>query len=142
MFERMEIAEIIYEGVVTPSYKKTTWTEANCTGLNRNKRGKSTSSNTNPMKDGSAEKRRKRYVDNPKSTSKIYMIHGSGHSSDECKALGEFGTKYTAAQPTKYRGRNPIPIKRFHKKQENHNIINNTNCCQSRGTRICGKRLL
>ena len=39
MFEHMEIAENIYEGVVAPSYKKTTWAESNHTGLSRNKRG-------------------------------------------------------------------------------------------------------
>ena len=39
--------------------------------------------------------------------------------------MGEFGTKYAASQPTKYRGSDPIPGKRFHKKQENHDITNN-----------------
>ena len=53
------------------------------------------------------------------------MIHGIGHSSDECKVLGEFGTKYAAAQPTKNRVTNPIPQKGFQKKQENHTIIEN-----------------
>ena len=43
MFERMEISESIYEGVVTPSYKKNTRAEANNTGLIRNKRGESDS---------------------------------------------------------------------------------------------------
>ena len=31
LFERMEIAEIIYEGAATPSYKKTTRKESNRT---------------------------------------------------------------------------------------------------------------
>ena len=39
MFDCMEIAEDIYEGVVTPSYKKTTWEESILTELIRNKRG-------------------------------------------------------------------------------------------------------
>ena len=39
MFERMEIAESINEGVVTPSYKQPTWEEANRTGLGRNEIG-------------------------------------------------------------------------------------------------------
>ena len=39
MFERMEIAEIIYKGGVTSSYKKNTREEANHTGLSRNNRG-------------------------------------------------------------------------------------------------------
>ena len=42
------------------------------------------------------------------------MIHGTGHYSDECKALGEFGTKYAADQPTKDHGSDPLPRKRFH----------------------------
>ena len=51
------------------------------------------------------------------------MIHGPGHYSDECKVLGEFGTKYAAAQLTKDCGRNLIPRKEFQKKQEIHTII-------------------
>ena len=39
IFERMEIAESIYEGVVSPSYIKNTWEEANHTGISRNKIG-------------------------------------------------------------------------------------------------------
>ena len=39
------------------------------------------------------------------------MIHGAGYYSDECKVLGEFGTKYDISQPTKDRGINPVPRK-------------------------------
>ena len=39
MFERMEIAVSIYEGVVEPSYKKYTRVDANCAGHSRYKRG-------------------------------------------------------------------------------------------------------
>ena len=53
------------------------------------------------------------------------MIHGAGNYSDECKVLEEVGSKYAAAQSMKERWRNPIPRKRFHKKQENLTIINN-----------------
>ena len=38
MYERMEIAESIDKGVVTPSYKKATRAESNCTGISRKKR--------------------------------------------------------------------------------------------------------
>ena len=38
MFELMEISKSIYEGVLKPSYKKTTQAEYNYTGLNRNKK--------------------------------------------------------------------------------------------------------
>ena len=47
------------------------------------------------------------------------MIHGSGNSSDECKVLGEFGTKYAEFHPAKDREKNT------RKKKENNNIINN-----------------
>ena len=50
MFERMEIAESIYEGVVIPSYNKTIWEEANRTGISRNRIGLSALSNTQHIK--------------------------------------------------------------------------------------------
>ena len=43
MFERMEIAEFIYEGVVEPSYKKPIWADANCTVHSRQNRGEAAS---------------------------------------------------------------------------------------------------
>ena len=82
-------------------------------------------SNTHPAIDGSTGKRRKLYVDCPKSESKTCMIHSNGNYSDEYKVLGEFVTKYAAAQPTKDHGGNTTPRKRFHKKQEKHAIIKN-----------------
>ena len=39
MFERMEILEYIYEGVVELSYKKSTRADTNCAGLSRKMRG-------------------------------------------------------------------------------------------------------
>ena len=101
MFEHIEIAEIVYEGVVTPSSKKTTRSEANCTGLSRKKRVEASSSNNHPTTYGCTGNRRKQYVDFLKSELKNRLIHGLGHSSDECKVLGEFGTKYDKIQTTK-----------------------------------------
>ena len=49
----------------------------------------------------------------------------AGHSSDYYKVLGKFGTKYAASDPTKERGKNPIPRKMFQKRQQNNAIINN-----------------
>ena len=54
-----------------------------------NNKGEYASSNTHPTKDGSADKRRKRYVDFSKSASKTFMIHGAGHSSDEGEGPGK-----------------------------------------------------
>ena len=53
------------------------------------------------------------------------MIHDLRHYADECKVLGEFGTTYASAQPTKNCRSNTIPRKGFQKKQENHTTIEN-----------------
>ena len=66
MFERMEIAESIYYGVVEPSYKEPTWAYANRAGHSRQKRGEVASSWTRLKKGESAGKRRKRHVDSPR----------------------------------------------------------------------------
>ena len=63
MFERMEISESIYKGVVEPSYKKPTQADANRAGHSRHKRGESSWSCTCPKKGESSGKRRKRHVD-------------------------------------------------------------------------------
>ena len=94
MFERMEIAEYIYEGVVETSYKKPNRVEASRAGHSRQKRGEASSSWTLPEKIDSAGKSRKRYVDSLTNKSKTYLIHDPRHSSEGCKVLGDFGTKY------------------------------------------------
>ena len=88
MFERMEISESIYEGVVEPSYKKPTRAYTNLSCHSRQKIIESAYSWTLPEKGESAGKRRKRHVDSPTEKSKICLIHGPGHSSEECKVLG------------------------------------------------------
>ena len=67
MFERMEITEHIYEGVVEHSYKKPTREDTNRAGHSRNKRGESASFKNNPATGESSDKIRKRYVDLSKS---------------------------------------------------------------------------
>ena len=121
----MKFSESIYEGVVTPYYKKITWEVSNRNGLSRNKGEESASSNTHPTKYESSVKRRKRYIDRLKRASKNCMIHCLWHSSYWCSFWGKFGTEYAAAQLTKYCGINPIPKKGFRKKQDNHTIIDN-----------------
>ena len=93
MFERMEISESIYEGIVEPSYKKTTSADANRVGHSRENIGEDASLWTCPKNGGSANKCRKRYVESPTGKSKTYLIHGPGNSSEECKVLGDFGTE-------------------------------------------------
>ena len=58
MFENMVIAEYIYEGVVEPSYKNPTRSDANCDGHIRNKRGESDSSKTHSAMGEISDKRR------------------------------------------------------------------------------------
>ena len=111
MFERMEITESIYEGVVETYYKKPTQADANRSGQSRKKRGEDSSSWNFPEKVESAGKRRKRHVDSLMGKSKNCLIHGPGNSSEECKVLGEFGTKYANSRPTKDRGSIPVPRK-------------------------------
>ena len=59
----------------------------------------------------SAEKHRKVYVDHPTGELKVCIIHGLGHSSDECKVLGDFGSKYVKGNTIKDRRNHPVPIK-------------------------------
>ena len=56
---------------------------------------------------------------------KTCIVHGIAHSSNYSRVLKQFGTKYAAAQSTKYHWNNPVTRKIFQKKQENHAIINN-----------------
>ena len=67
---------------------------------------------------------RKSYVDHLKGRSKLTcLIHGPGHLSDECKVLGEFGTKYAKYRTTKDHSQDYATMKRFGKQQDNNDII-------------------
>ena len=69
-------------------------------------------------------KSRKRYVDHPNDISKLtFIIHGPGHSSDGCKVLGGFGTKYYKVRTTKDRMQEPETKKRFGRQQENKYVV-------------------
>ena len=73
----------------------------------------------------SAGKFIKRYVVHPKDRSKrIFLILGIGHSSDECKVLGDFGSKYSKIRPTKYRGHDPATVNKFNRHKDNNYIAN------------------
>ena len=65
------------------------------------------------------------YVDILTGKSKNCLVHGPGHSLEEFKVLGEFGTKYANIRPTKDRGSIPIPRETINRKQENNAIVNN-----------------
>ena len=81
------MSEYIYEGVVEPSYKKSTGPDSNRAGRIRKNRGETTSSQTHYAMIERSVKRRKRFVDSLSVKSKTCLIHGPGHSSYECKVL-------------------------------------------------------
>ena len=123
MFERMEIAEYIYEGVVENSYKIPTREDTNCYSHSRKKREFPTSSKTYSETNKSSVKLRKRYVDHLKYRPKLTcLIHGPGHSSYECKFLGDFGYKYSKSRPTKYCRQDPAKMKKCKRQKENNSI--------------------
>ena len=82
MFERIKISESIYEGLVEPSYKKSTLADANHAGHRSQKRGEAASLCNISEKGESAGKCIKRHVDSPTGKSKTCLIHGPGHSSE------------------------------------------------------------
>ena len=101
MIDPMEITECIQEDLVKPCYKKTTWSDANRAGHSSKMIGETASSNNYPKMSDIASKGRKRYVYHMKYRPKATrLIHGSGHSSDERKVLGDFGSKYSKSKPT------------------------------------------
>ena len=71
----------------------------------------------------SAVNHKKSYVDHLKGRSKC-LIHGPGHSSDECKLLGDFSSKYSKSRSTKYRVHDPATRKKFNRHQKNNTIVN------------------
>ena len=77
------------------------------------------------MKDRSTGKLRKQYVYRSKSESKTCLIHGRGHSSDECNVLGDCGAKYVNGNPIRYHNNNHIPREKINRQLENNAIINN-----------------
>ena len=67
---------------------------------------------------------RKIYVDHTKDRSKpTKIIHGPGNSSDECKVLGDFGSKYAKIRPTEDRGNDATNRKKFNSQ---HAIVNSS----------------
>ena len=68
-------------------------------------RGEDASPTTSYEMSKSAGKFRKRYVDQTKDKSiQTCLFRVPRHSSDECKVLGYFDSKYSKIRPTKNRG--------------------------------------
>ena len=125
MFERMEISESIYEGIVETSYKNPIRADANRAGHSRQNRGEAASPWDRPEKGERAGKSIKQHIYSSTEKSKTCLIHGPGYSSEERKVLGDFGTKYANIRPTKDRGSSPVPRKKINRQQENNSIVNN-----------------
>ena len=125
MFELMETAESVYEGVEEPSYKKPTRADANRAVQIRKNRGEVASSWDCPKQGEISGKRIKGYVDSLTGKSKPCLIHGPGHFSEECKFLENFGTKYAKSGNTKDDRSSPVPRKKINRQQENNSIVKN-----------------
>ena len=52
------------------------------------------------------------------------LTHSPGHSSDECKVLGDFGSKYSIIMHAEDRGHDPITKNKFNRQQQNNDIVN------------------
>ena len=84
-------------------------------------------SNTYSEMSESADNRRKIYVYYPKGKYKpTCLIHGPGHSSDECKVLGGLGSKYSKIRLTKDHGQEPETNKKFNINQEKNAIVHHS----------------
>ena len=82
-------------------------------------------SNTYSEMNENADKRRKIYVDYPKGNSKpTCPIHGSRHSLDKYKVLGDFGFNYAKIRHTNNRGHNPENKTKCTRQQYNNAIVN------------------
>ena len=80
IFQRIEISESIYDGVVEPSYEKPNGEYVNHDRISRKMIEESASSNTHSNMGETSVKRRKRYVDPPKDRSKLTcLIRGHGN---------------------------------------------------------------
>ena len=102
MFERMEVAEQVYEEVTTS--KIPTREEANRDGNVRKQKGGESASTTNPEK-GCAGKRKKKDAGHPSDAligaKKTCLLLGPRHSSEESKVLKVYSEKYAVQQPHK-----------------------------------------
>ena len=88
--------------------KKATEAYSNCGCIRRKNRGETSSSTTYSDTSDSVRKRRERYVDHTKYTSKpTCLINGPGHSSDECRFFREFSSNYSKIRPIKDHNQDP-----------------------------------
>ena len=64
-------------------------------------------------------------VDHSKDLSKhTFLIHDSGHLSDECKVLGDIGYKYSKVRRTKDQVHDLVTRNKFNMQKNNTAIVN------------------
>ena len=98
----MEVSKNINEGFVDTFYKKPTREESNRYSHNRNMRGRSSLSNTNPYMYVHAGNGKRIYVDRPIGKLQLFCrIHDPVHYSDQFKVLSDFRKSYYARRPIK-----------------------------------------
>ena len=87
MFEQMEMADIIYKGVVAPYKTPTDWSNDKCAGIDRKQKVEPFSSTNNSNNGGCSGKCKTRNIGSliVKLMGKHFMIHSAGHSSEEFK---------------------------------------------------------
>ena len=94
MFERMEIAKVIYEEGETS--KNTPKTEADRASSGRKKKEGAYTSPSNPEQ-GRSDKCKRinagHTSNQPTGAKKTCMLHGPGHSSEECKLICKYTNK-------------------------------------------------
>ena len=99
LFELMEVTEKIYEGGNTS--KNQPRADVNRASHGRKQKGGEYASPTNP-RTGRAGKRKAKNAGHPidlLAGGKTYLLHGTGHSIEECKLLKDYSKKYAIQQP-------------------------------------------
>ena len=96
------ICRKVYEVVAEHSYKKSTIADSNCNFHSRQMRGESASSKHYSNMGKQTGKRKKNCVYHLRDQLKLTcLVHGPGYTTDECKALNGFGTKYAKGRDFK-----------------------------------------
>ena len=119
----MEIAEIIYEGAVEPSYKITIL-DYKRSGNIRKIMGVAASSKSYSEVVNHSGNLNQRYVYHSIDKSKLTcLIHGNFHSSEQCKFINDFGARYDARRTFKERRQEPTSDKMYKKNYDLNAMI-------------------
>ena len=98
--------------------------DANHSGFSRKMRGEYALSTTHSKMSKSTGKLRKIHIYHPKDILQLTCTnYGPGNYSDECTALGDFGSNYSKVRPTKYQRQETTIKKTYGRQQENNAIV-------------------